>query len=318
MRKRSGFNDGPPSCEVSLICPVFNEESLVEVFLRNSREILRESCDSFEIIFVDDGSTDGTWETIQQLTRSHREVRAVKLARNYGKEIALTAGLAHARGSAHIPIDVDFQDPLYLIPSLVDGWRQGFDQVIPRRAGRHEGGLRKFGAKIFYGLVGWLTSHSTPEEVGDFRLLDSKITSRFLEYRESRRVNKVIFGQLGGSQKFVDFVRPAGSRQESGGQSFGKLLDLGLAAVSSNSIRLSRLVLMIGLIGLVLGIAVAMGVLVAWWAGIIEVPGQATVLMVGTIIVSVQLIASSFLGIMVAETLQQSQNRPMYFVDEVI
>lgn len=304
-------------CEVSLVCPVFNEESLVETFVDAAKEILENCCESFEILFVDDGSTDDTWEIIERLSKEFDEVRGVRLSRNYGKEVALTAGLAHARGLAHIPIDVDFQDPLDLIPTLVDTWREGFDQVIPRRVGRQEGGLRILGAKVFYALVAWLTSQSVPKEVGDFRLLDAKMTARFLEFQESRRVNKVIFGQLGGSQKFIDFVRPLGSRKESGGQSLAKLLDLGLAAVSSNSTKLSRVVLMIGVIGLIVGIAVAAGVFIAWWVGVLEVPGQATVLMVGTIIVSVQLITSSFLGIVIAESLRQSQARPLYFVDEL-
>jgi len=304
-------------CEVSLVCPVYNEYQLIEQFAAAATKVLRNTSESFEIVFVDDGSQDETWTEIIRLGKIFPEVRGVRLSKNYGKEIALTAGLANARGLAHIPIDVDFQDPIELVPTLIGLWRGGIDHVIPRRIDRADKGLRLIGAGIFYKIIGWLTLNSVPKDVGDFRLLDAKITTRFLEFKEAGRVNKVIFSELGGSQKFVEFSRPIGAKGRKGGQSFSKLMDLGISAVSSNSARLSKSILVLGVAGFMVGITSAIAVLVAWLAGFIEVPGQATVLMAATVIVSVQLITGSFLGILVAESLRESQQRPKYFVEEL-
>lgn len=306
----------PPDCEVSVVCPVFNEAAIIEEFVAAVAPVLRGIGGTFEIIFVDDGSIDRTWEVICNLSEAVDGVRGIKLSRNYGKEIALTAGLAQARGAAHIPMDVDLQDPVDLIPSLVETWKRGFDQVIPRRTQRQESTFRRLGAALFYSVIGWLTTQLMPREVGDFRLLDAKMTNRFLEFQEVRRVNKVIFGQLGGRQVFIDYARPSGTRRKSGGQSAGKLFDLALAAISVNSARLARLGLIIGTISFLGGLLVAVGIFVTWRLGVIEVPGQATTLMVGAIIVSIQLMTSSFLGIVVAESLRQAQKQPLYFIDE--
>ncbi len=318
MAKQSGpKKQATDTPELSLVCPVFNEVSLVEKFATAASAILENASEPFEIVFVDDGSTDGTWEEIIRIGQLNPRIRALRLSKNFGKEIALTAGLGTARGRAHIPIDVDFQDPIDLIPEMITHWHNGFDQVIPKRIGRGDRGLRVIGARIFYKFIGWLTSDSVPKEVGDFRLLDASFTDRFLAFTEKRRVNKVIFSELGGNQKFIDFVRPDTDVNRQGGQSLSKLVDLGIAAVASNSARLSRAVLSIGIIGLILGLTLSAAVLTTWWLGVIEVPGQATVLMVGTVIVSIQLISASFLGIVIAESLRESQNRPLYFVDEV-
>ena len=302
---------------VSLICPVFNEEGLLEAFVERALDTLSATGHSFEILFVDDGSTDATWSRIVEISSSYSEVRGIRLARNFGKEVAVTAGLAEAHGQAHIPIDVDFQDPLELIPEMISLWQDGFTQVIPRRSTRSDSGLRRIGAAAFYRLIGWLTTNSVPKEVGDFRLLDASMTERFLSFPEKRRVNKVIFSQLGGNSTFIDFERPNTEARRHGGQSLSKLVDLGIAAVASNSVRLSRAVLTIGVIGLFLGISLSLAVFILWWLGVIDVPGQATVLMVGTIIVAVQLISASFLGLVIAESLRETQNRPLYFIDEV-
>ena len=151
--------------------------------------MLRSLTESFEVICVDDGSTDGSYELLEQFRRSESRVRLMRLTRNFGKDVALTAGINHASGDAVIPIDAEIsQTPPELIPSLVDRWLEGFDMVVAVRSARPEDGFwRRQAIGMFYSLLGHLSDVSIPRNAGDYRLLDRSVVEALKQLPERNR-----------------------------------------------------------------------------------------------------------------------------------
>lgn len=312
------FEDPAKSPEISLVCPVYNEEKLVSVFGNAAFSMAQEEGIQCELIFIDDGSRDATWAQITEMKLKFPQVRGVRLAKNYGKEVALRAGISHAVGHAVIPIDVDFQDPLDLVPKMVELWRQGHKHVIPRRSLRLDSPLRRMGGALFYGSLAWMSNGQVPKNVGDFRLIDADLVKRFLQIRSKRLANKVLFANIGQEAVFVDYVRPGEPKRTGSGQSLGKLFEFFVTTIFSNSIRLSRIFFSIALLSLLLFALVATSVMALWALGIIEVPGQATVILVGSFVVLVNIVTANGLAILLNEILVEAREAPLYFVEESI
>lgn len=301
---------------LSLVCPVYNEATQIPFFVSSVREELQSLPYSFELVFVDDGSTDETWKVIQAQREDFKQIRSIRLARNYGKETALTAGLSWAEGRAHIPIDVDLQDPLDLIPKMVESWLGGYKHVVARRESRADGLLRNFASLSFHNLVFWLSDGAVPKNVGDFRLLDRSLTNRFLKFPEKRRVNKVLFSLVGGPTDVLGFRRPPGPR-EATRMSAEKLRLIATDAITSNTDRLASLGLSVGLLAFLGLFPIGTGLVLIWGLGFLEVPGQATTLMVGAVLFSAQAVGFSFITLVLAQLLSETKLRPAYFIDEV-
>jgi len=183
---------------ISVIVPVFNEEDTISHFLKRAIQALKAACNvieadsDFEIVFIDDGSTDKTADQIAAAVRESRKIKMISLSRNFGKDAALTAGLAYAAGDAIIPIDVDLQDPPELIPDMVQKWFSGAKVVNAFRASRSSDGyLKRFTAKAFYSLYNAVTDYKIPHNVGDFRLIDREVVDILLQLPERTRFMKV-------------------------------------------------------------------------------------------------------------------------------
>jgi glycosyltransferase involved in cell wall biosynthesis len=220
--------------EISIIAPVYNEEDSLQAFYERVSGVLDSVGINGEIILINDGSTDSTLEKLIALHEQDSRVVVVDLSRNFGKEIALTAGLDHVRGQAAIPIDVDLQDPPELIPELIAKWREGYLVVNARRRSRQgESYLKKKTASVFYSLMQKFDPHSAiPANVGDFRLIDRKALNAINSMRERHRFMKGIFTVVGFKQKFVDYDRDP----RFGGQSsfnYWKLWNFSLEGITS-------------------------------------------------------------------------------------
>lgn len=317
----SEFSDprlSPTNPQISLICPVFNEDETLPNFVEQVMADLTDSSFSFELLFVDDGSADRSWQVIVDLANKHPNIRGLRLARNVGKEAALVAGLEHARGDAHIPIDVDLQDPPHLIPLLVDKWHEGALHVVARRSSRGDSLLRNASSSLYYTFSNWLTAGAMQRNVGDFRLLDKSKSEQFLLFREKRRVNKEIFALLGSQPEEVNFVRPRSSRTAPPRQSVAKLLDLTLVTLAGSSRRLARLGLLLGFSGLLLTLATGLVVTILWANDFLDVPGQATTIMVALVIVAAQVGATSVIVLVLSEILDEVKGRPLFIKAEEI
>src|SRR4051812_21781114 len=169
---------------LSVVVPVFNEQEVLPEFHRRTTAVLRMLPMDWEIIYVNDGSHDTTLQTIQAIQREDPRAAIVDLSRNFGKEIALTAGLDYARGDAVVVIDADLQDPPELIPELLRGWREGFDVVYARRSQREgETLVKKLTAHLFYRLIRRVTRFEIPADTGDFRLLSRRAIESLKQLR---------------------------------------------------------------------------------------------------------------------------------------
>lgn len=300
---------------VSLVVPCFNEAEVLPIFLARMRPILRDlSWLRHEIVFVNDGSTDGTLPFLIAETVLDPAIRVVDLSRNFGKEAALSAGLAEARGDAVIPFDADLQDPPDLIPRLVERWREGFEVVIARRVDRScDGFLKRETANAFYRLHGRMTDIDLPENAGDFRLMDRRVVDALNAMPESCRFMKGLFAWAGFRTASVDYVRQpraAGRSKFSG----WKLWNFALEGITSFSTLPLRIWTYAGFFvaagALVYALAVAVRTLVFG----VDVPGYASLAVLILLFGGLQMIGMGMIGEYVGRIYMESKRRPLYFV----
>lgn len=194
---------------VTIIVPMYNEADMSPVFFRTLVPILEDLPCAYEILCVNDGSEDKTWEQICAHAEQNTNIKGLNLSRNFGKEIALSAGLEHAAGDAVIPIDCDLQDPPSLIAAMVDEWRSGFDVVLAKRVDRDsDSAFKRWTSSIFYSLISRIAEIKIPANVGDFRLLDRKVVNYLLQYPERTRFMKGIFASVGFRESVIEYSRP--------------------------------------------------------------------------------------------------------------
>ncbi|MBD3666480.1 MAG: glycosyltransferase family 2 protein, partial [Kangiella sp.] len=193
---------------ISIIAPVYNESEVIEEFHRRLDSALQNSEGRFEIIYVNDGSTDDSLFKLQALREQDPRISIIDLSRNFGKEIALTAGLDHAAGAAAIVIDTDLQDPPELIPDLIGEWKQGYEVVYEKRVSREgETFFKKATAHAFYRVIQKISQVKIPEDTGDFRLIGGRALASLRTIRERNRFMKGLFTWIGYSQKAVLYQR---------------------------------------------------------------------------------------------------------------
>ena len=300
---------------VSLVVPCFNEAEVLPIFLARMRPILRDlSGLRHEIVFVNDGSTDGTLPFLIAETVLDPAIRVVDLSRNFGKEAALSAGLAEARGDAVIPFDADLQDPPDLIPRLVERWREGFEVVIARRVDRScDGFLKRETANAFYRLHGRMTDIDLPENAGDFRLMDRRVVDALNAMPESCRFMKGLFAWAGFRTASVDYVRQpraAGRSKFSG----WKLWNFALEGITSFSTLPLRIWTYAGFLVAAGALVYALAVAVRTLAFGVDVPGYASLAVLILLFGGLQMIGMGMIGEYVGRIYMESKRRPLYFV----
>ncbi len=191
---------------ISLLVPCFNEQDTISRFMTTIAPVLESIQDEYEILFIDDGSQDKTLNVLIQLVEQNRHVKVISFSRNFGKEAALTAGLDFVSGDAVIPIDVDLQDPVDLIPSMVARWKAGADVVLARRKNRPSDNMfKRWSVKIFYKLISSLSSTPIPRDVGDYRLMDRVVVDSILLLPEKNRFMKGILSWPGFDTEIIEF-----------------------------------------------------------------------------------------------------------------
>jgi glycosyltransferase involved in cell wall biosynthesis len=267
-----------------------------------------------EIVFVNDGSTDGTLPFLIAETVLDPAIRVVDLSRNFGKEAALSAGLAEARGDAVIPFDADLQDPPDLIPRLVERWREGFEVVIARRVDRScDGFLKRETANAFYRLHGRMTDIDLPENAGDFRLMDRRVVDALNAMPESCRFMKGLFAWAGFRTASVDYVRQpraAGRSKFSG----WKLWNFALEGITSFSTLPLRIWTYAGFLVAAGALVYALAVAVRTLAFGVDVPGYASLAVLILLFGGLQMIGMGMIGEYVGRIYMESKRRPLYFV----
>lgn len=319
MKQHEGF--APPDLDqycLSVIVPAYNEEEVLPELHRRLSAVLSGFCRSYEILFVNDGSKDRTLEVIRHLKASDPHVGYINLSRNFGKEIAMTAGLDAVRGDAVVVIDADLQDPPEIIPQLVDGWREGFDVVYARRVSRSgETWLKKATARAFYRVIQRIGPVSIPEDVGDFRLMSRRAVDALKQIRERHRFMKGLFAWIGFPQKAIDYQRDARFAGVTK-WNYWKLWNFAIEGITSFSIAPLKVSTYVGLLVAVLAFLYALFVIYKTVMFGDPVKGYPSLMAVVLFLGGVQLVGIGLLGEYVGRMFVETKYRPLYLLDELI
>ena len=304
--------------ELSVVLPVYNEEGgLAELYKRLS-EVLSPMGLSFEIILVNDGSRDRSWERILALANSDRRVCGVNLSRNFGHQVAITAGVELSRGDAVIVMDSDLQDPPELIPTLYAKYKEGFDVVYAQRRTREgETWFKEITAKIFYRLIQRMTTIDIPVDTGDFRLMSRRVVDDLKRLREHSRFVRGLVTWVGYNQTPVLYDR---SKRYGGTTKYpiGKMMRFALDGITGFSSQPLRLASHTGLIFAFASLALMMALMVYKLAGGQGViPGWTSLAVAVLFLGGVQLLAIGILGEYIGRIYEEVKRRPLYLVRDV-
>lgn len=303
---------------ISLIVPVLNEACAIPIFLQAIANVLDSKAYEYEVLFIDDGSSDETLSVLNECCLADSRIRVVSFTRNFGKEAAISAGLDFCRGDVVIPMDVDLQDPPELIPAFVDLWRQGYDVVCGVRERRDSDSfLKRYTAQYFYRVFNRFSTTKLTENAGDFRLLDRRVVEVLRRLPERTRFMKGLYAWVGFRTTAVTYSRPARSAGDTkwrGWALWNFALD-GLLGFSTLPLRAWTYV------GVCIAVATFIYALVitvrTLYLGI-DVPGYASILVSIMFFSGIQLMTLGILGEYIGRLFQESKGRPLYIVDAVI
>ncbi len=300
---------------LSVVVPAYNEEEVLPEFHRRLTEVLETLGCSCEILYINDGSSDETLKTIKDF--EDPSVAVIDLSRNFGKEIALTAGLDHASGDAVIVIDADLQDPPELIPQLIEKWQEGFDVVYARRTSRDgETFLKKLTAKLFYRFIQGVSRVKIPEDTGDFRLLSRRAVEALKKLRETHRFMKGLFAWVGYPQIAVNYRRdPRFAGQTKWG--YWRLWNFALDGITSFTITPLRIATYVGLMTAVCSFTYALFVIYKTLAYGDPVQGYPSLMVVILFLGGVQLMSLGVIGEYLGRMFNETKHRPLYFINSI-
>ncbi|EMJ9776467.1 glycosyltransferase family 2 protein [Morganella morganii] len=298
--------------KISLVVPVFNEEEAIPIFYKTVRENEELKKHEVEIIFINDGSKDSTESVIDALAIADILVKPLSFTRNFGKEPALFAGLDHATGDAVIPIDVDLQDPIDVIPVLIEKWQEGADVVLAKRTDRStDGWLKRKTAEWFYKLHNKISTPNIEENVGDFRLMSRETVKNIKLLPERNLFMKGVLSWVGGNVDIVEYTRAERSAGESKFNGW-KLWNLALEGITSFSTFPLRMWTYIGLFVATLSFVYGGWMIIdkLIWGN--PVPGYPSLLVSILFLGGIQLIGIGVLGEYIGRTYMEVKKRPRY------
>lgn len=299
---------------LSVVIPVYNEEKQIEKTIAEVKGVLAGIPGDYEIIIIDDGSADNTWEILKELADKNPEIRAYRFSRNFGKEAALMAGLSKAKGDACITMDADLQHPPGLIPEMVSLWKQGYEVVEAVKKGRgRENPLSRVSAFLFYRIMYRLSGYNL-ENASDFKLMDRKVVREIAGMPERETFFRGLAAWVGYRRKEVYFSVPERETGKSGWSKL-KLFRLAITAFTSFSSLPLQFVTFIGIIFLIgsfiLGIQTLVMKIKGWAIG-----GFTTVILLLLIIGSCLMISLGMIGIYIARIYNEVKARPRYIISE--
>lgn len=305
------------SPRLSVVIPCFNEEAVLPETHRRVHAACRRAVDAdFEIVFVDDGSKDRTWPILAALTESDPHVVAVALSRNFGHQLALSAGLSLARGDRVAMIDADLQDPPELFVEMMALMDAGADVVYGQRVQREgETAFKTRSARLFYRLLGRLTDIEIPENVGDFRLVNRRVLDALLGMPEQHRFVRGLVAWLGFRQEPLPYVRQARVAGETK-YPLRKMLRLATDAITGFSVRPLHLSMLFSLTSFAVAVGIALYALVAWLMGD-TVRGWASLTVVVALFSGVQLLSLGIIGEYLGRMFIEVKRRPLYILREM-
>lgn len=304
--------------KLSLAVPMYNEEEALPIFLARVIPIVEQLTPDYEIVCINDGSSDETLPMLLVENAKNPHIKIIDLTRNFGKDVALTAGLDYASGDAVVPLDADLQDPPELIPELVEKWREGFDMVVAIRGDRSSDSFSKrITANLFYRAIGRLGEVPIPANAGDFRLMDRRVVEALKLMPERTRFMKGLFAWLGFKQTTIRYTRPqraAGTGKWKAWQLWNFALD-GVFSFSTLPLRIwTYFGLLTALAAIGYGIYIAMRTLIFG----IDLPGYASIVVMILFFSGMQMIGLGIIGEYLGRIFLEVKQRPQYLIRETI
>lgn len=304
-----------PVKKISIVTPFYNEGRAVQAFYLAMENLKKSLPDyGFEIICVDDGSTDDTLSQLISLSQKDSAYRTIEFTRNFGKEPALSAGIDAATGDAVIPIDADLQDPPNLIPQMIAEWENGAEVVLAKRVDRSSDSFSKrTSASFFYKAHNMMSSLKIPENVGDFRLMDRSVVDALKQLPERQRFMKGLFAWVGFKSVTIEYARQA---RAAGKTKFSgwKLWNFALEGITSFSLIPLKIWTYIGGFGALFAFCYASFIIIRTLIFGIDIPGYASLLVVILFFGSIQLISLGVLGEYIGRIYFETKNRPLYLI----
>jgi polyisoprenyl-phosphate glycosyltransferase len=306
----------PPGTGIrfSIVIPVFNEEAVLPILLRRCDALMDELDGPAEAIFVDDGSTDCTSIVLRAKAKDDPRYRYIGLSRNFGHQIAITAGMDAAAGDAVVVMDADLQDPPEIVLDMVARWKDGFDVVYARRLSREgENAFKRWTAHIFYRLLGAISSIRIPDDVGDFRLIDRKVLEAFRDMPERDRFVRGMFAWLGFKQTEVAFHRLPRAAGETK-YPLWKMIRLAVAGAIGFSDAPLRVAIWLGLGVSALAVLFGAYVIGLWLVDRNLVTGWASTIVIILFLSGINMLMTGVMGLYVGRIHAEVKQRPLYVV----
>ncbi|MFS0787835.1 glycosyltransferase family 2 protein [Shouchella sp. 1P09AA] len=300
---------------LSIIVPSFNEEQNVEPFYFALKKVLDQSHYRYEVIYIDDGSSDSTLPLLQRLSTWHPQVNYISFTRNFGKEAAILAGFQHAKGDCVIVIDADLQHPVELIHDLLDGYEEGYDQVIACRNRKGDNVVKTALSKLYYKMINKVVDVRLEDGAGDFRLLSRRAVDALLILSEGNRFSKGLFSWIGFDQKVVHYENV--SRQNGDSKwSLPKLINYGIDGIISFNLKPLRICFYMGGTILLAALVYIFIMLTQIIRTGIDVPGYFTIISAVLFLGGIQLVSLGIIGEYIGRIYNETKKRPHYLIKE--
>jgi dolichol-phosphate mannosyltransferase len=302
----------------SIVAPCWNEEENLHELYRRIKVVMEQSGELWELLLINDGSTDRTGQVMRELNKTDSRVHFVEFARNFGHQLAVTAGMDYAQGDAVILIDADLQDPPEVILDMIEKWKEGYEVVYAiRRERKGETWFKIFTAKLFYRIIYRITDVDIPLDTGDYRLMDRQVIDQMKRMREHHRFIRGMTSWIGFRQTGVSYVRD----ERFAGQTkypLRKMVRFAITAITGFSIFPLQLATFIGFFIAILSALFIVGAIIARLSGWQAFAGQATTLVMVLFLGSIQLISLGIIGEYLGRIYDEVRGRPLYVVADAV
>lgn len=312
--------DRPTDCYTSLVIPCCNEAAVLPVLYERIQQAASDWPFEYEVILVDDGSTDASWELMEQYHEENAHWKCIRLSRNFGHQLALWTGLQHAQGDAVVILDADLQDPPEIIPEFLRQWQAGYDVVYAVRRKRKEGIFKRVAYFCYYRFLNQLSEIKIPLDSGDFCVMDRRVVNAVLSCNEQEPFIRGLRAWVGFRQTGLEYERASRAAGEVK-YTFTKLVKLGLNGIFSFSTRPLRIATWMGIACSSLAFLAAVFVLFRYLFaeelkpyGVLPVPGYASIIIAVLFLGGLQLIGLGIVGTYIGRIFQEVKGRPLTFV----
>ncbi|MES5952748.1 glycosyltransferase family 2 protein [Bacillus fungorum] len=303
---------------ISVVVPMYFEEEVAQECYNRLKSVMLQNDINYEFVFVNDGSTDRTMEILSEIAANDYRTKIVNFARNFGHQVAVTAGIAAAKGDAIVIIDADLQDPPEVIPELIAKWEEGYEVVYAKRKQRKgETWFKLLTAKYFYKFLNYMSDIDIPKDTGDFRIIDRKVADVFNQMTERNRFIRGMMSWVGFRQTYVEYERDERFAGETK-YPLKKMIKFASDGIIAFSTKPLRIVMTLGLLSVLISIIVLLYTITVKIIGTGTQTGWASIMVAITFFSGIQLLGLGIVGQYIARIYDESKNRPIYIVKETI